>query len=95
MGSDVTLVEYNEHLLARLDRDAGTLLAERFEEDGIRVLVEAHAERVEATDAGIRAAARSPARCWTPSGCSSRPVDGRASTGSDWSTSASRSRSGA
>jgi pyruvate/2-oxoglutarate dehydrogenase complex dihydrolipoamide dehydrogenase (E3) component len=29
MGSDVTLVEYNGNLLARLDPDAGTLLAER------------------------------------------------------------------
>ena len=54
MGSEVTLVEYNEHLLARLDADAGTLLAERFEDDGIRVLVKAHSERVEAADAGIR-----------------------------------------
>ena len=54
MGAEVTLVEYHEHLLARLDPDAGTLLAERLEEDGIRVLVKAHAERVEATDAGIR-----------------------------------------
>jgi pyruvate/2-oxoglutarate dehydrogenase complex dihydrolipoamide dehydrogenase (E3) component len=54
MGSEVTLVENHEHLLARLDADAGTLLAERFEEDGIRVIVRAHSERVEATDAGIR-----------------------------------------
>jgi pyruvate/2-oxoglutarate dehydrogenase complex dihydrolipoamide dehydrogenase (E3) component len=43
MGSEVTLVENHEHLLA-----------ERFEEDGIRVIVRAHSERVEATDAGIR-----------------------------------------
>ena len=49
MGSEVTLVEHNAHLLARLDPDAGTLLAERFEEDGIRVLVEAEAERVESS----------------------------------------------
>jgi pyruvate/2-oxoglutarate dehydrogenase complex dihydrolipoamide dehydrogenase (E3) component len=54
MGCEVALVEYNAHLLARLDADAGTLLAERFEGDGIRVLVNAHSERVEATDAGIR-----------------------------------------
>ena len=45
MGSEVTLVEHNEHLLARLDPDAGTLLAERFEEDGIRVLVGTRRER--------------------------------------------------
>ena len=36
MGAEVTLVEHNPHLLARLDPDAGTLLAERFEADGIR-----------------------------------------------------------
>ena len=53
MGSEVTLVEHNGHLLARLDPDAGTLLAERFEEDGIRVFVETEAERVEAADTGI------------------------------------------
>ena len=44
MGSEVTLVEHNEHLLARLDADAGTLLAERFEQDGIRVLVGTRAD---------------------------------------------------
>ena len=54
MGSEVALVEHNAHLLARLDPDAGTLLAERFEEDGIRVLVSAQVERVEAAAAGIR-----------------------------------------
>jgi pyruvate/2-oxoglutarate dehydrogenase complex dihydrolipoamide dehydrogenase (E3) component len=54
MGSEVTLVEHNAHLLARLDPDAGTLLAERFEQDGIRVLVDARAESVESTGAGVR-----------------------------------------
>jgi len=54
MGSEVTLVEVNEHLLARLDPDAGTLLAERLEQDGIRVLVGTRATRVEASTAGMR-----------------------------------------
>jgi pyruvate/2-oxoglutarate dehydrogenase complex dihydrolipoamide dehydrogenase (E3) component len=54
MGSDVTLVEHNDHLLPRLDRDAGALLAERFEEDGIRVLLGSKAESVTAMTAGIR-----------------------------------------
>ncbi len=54
MGSEVTLVEHNAHVLARLDADAGTLLAERFEEDGIRVLVDARVESVESTGAGVR-----------------------------------------
>ena len=56
MSAQVTLVEHNAHLLARLDSDAGALLAEQFEADGIRVLVETRVERVEATGgAGIRA----------------------------------------
>ena len=56
MGAQVTLVEHNAHLLARLDSDAGALLAEQFEADGIRVLVETRVERVEATGgAGMRA----------------------------------------
>jgi pyruvate/2-oxoglutarate dehydrogenase complex dihydrolipoamide dehydrogenase (E3) component len=55
MGAHVTLVEHNPHLLARLDPDAGRLVAERFEDDGIRVLVEARVERVEANGAGVRA----------------------------------------
>lgn len=54
MGSDVTLAEVNEHLLARLDSAAGTLLQERLEEDGVRVLVRARAERAERTEAGVR-----------------------------------------
>jgi pyruvate/2-oxoglutarate dehydrogenase complex dihydrolipoamide dehydrogenase (E3) component len=59
MGSEVTLVEHNEHLLARLDEDAGALLAERFEEDGIRVLVGARAAGVEPTSPGVRVALES------------------------------------
>jgi pyruvate/2-oxoglutarate dehydrogenase complex dihydrolipoamide dehydrogenase (E3) component len=54
MGVDVTLVESNGHLLARLDPDAGELLAERLEQDGIRVLVRAEAARVEPSESGIR-----------------------------------------
>jgi pyruvate/2-oxoglutarate dehydrogenase complex dihydrolipoamide dehydrogenase (E3) component len=54
MGSEVTLVEYHDRVLARLDADAGTLLGERLEEDGIRVLVNAHAEQAEPGGAGIR-----------------------------------------
>jgi pyruvate/2-oxoglutarate dehydrogenase complex dihydrolipoamide dehydrogenase (E3) component len=53
MGSEVTLIEYNDHLLARLDPDAGTLLAERLEEDGIRVLVRMQATSVEPSAPGV------------------------------------------
>jgi pyruvate/2-oxoglutarate dehydrogenase complex dihydrolipoamide dehydrogenase (E3) component len=54
MGSEVTLVEHNAHLLARLDPDAGNLLAARFEEDGIHVLLGSKAEHVERLSNGIR-----------------------------------------
>jgi len=54
MGADVTIVEYHDRILARLDRDAGTLLRERFEQEGIRVLVNSNSERVEETGFGLR-----------------------------------------
>ncbi len=54
MGACVTLVENSDHLLSRLDADAGTLLAERFAQDGIRVLVENRADSVEAVVDGAR-----------------------------------------
>jgi pyruvate/2-oxoglutarate dehydrogenase complex dihydrolipoamide dehydrogenase (E3) component len=56
MGSDVTVLERNEHLLARLDREAGELLAQRFDEDGIRVVVGGGVERIEKVDGGVRLA---------------------------------------
>jgi pyruvate/2-oxoglutarate dehydrogenase complex dihydrolipoamide dehydrogenase (E3) component len=54
LGAAVTLIERGAHLLARLDPEAGTRLAELLEEEGIRVLVSATAERVERSRAGIR-----------------------------------------
>jgi pyruvate/2-oxoglutarate dehydrogenase complex dihydrolipoamide dehydrogenase (E3) component len=54
MGSDVTLVERNEHLLARLDREAGELLAQRLDGEGIRVVVGVEVQRVTAVDGGAR-----------------------------------------
>jgi pyruvate/2-oxoglutarate dehydrogenase complex dihydrolipoamide dehydrogenase (E3) component len=54
MGARVTVVESNSHLLARIDPEAGELLRERLEEEGIRVAVEAKAARAEATESGCR-----------------------------------------
>jgi pyruvate/2-oxoglutarate dehydrogenase complex dihydrolipoamide dehydrogenase (E3) component len=54
VGSDVTLVENHDRPLARLDADAGALLRTRFEAEGIRVLVEAHAQRAEPDGNGMR-----------------------------------------
>jgi pyruvate/2-oxoglutarate dehydrogenase complex dihydrolipoamide dehydrogenase (E3) component len=54
IGAEVILVEYHDRVLARLDPDAGALLRSRFEEEGIRVLVEAHAEHAEPGGKGAR-----------------------------------------
>jgi pyruvate/2-oxoglutarate dehydrogenase complex dihydrolipoamide dehydrogenase (E3) component len=54
MGAEVTIVEYHDRILSRLDPDAGTLLRERFEQEGIRVLVNATSERAETTASGSR-----------------------------------------
>lgn len=54
MGARVTVVEHNDRILARLDPDAGALLAERFEQEGIALRVGVRAQRVEATSAGLR-----------------------------------------
>jgi pyruvate/2-oxoglutarate dehydrogenase complex dihydrolipoamide dehydrogenase (E3) component len=54
LGASVTVVEPSEHLLSKLDAEAGDLLRERFEEEGIAVVVEARAERVEAGGPGVR-----------------------------------------
>jgi pyruvate/2-oxoglutarate dehydrogenase complex dihydrolipoamide dehydrogenase (E3) component len=54
LGSRTTLVESSPHVLARVDAEAGELLRERFEAEGITVVVEARAERVEPTETGMR-----------------------------------------
>jgi pyruvate/2-oxoglutarate dehydrogenase complex dihydrolipoamide dehydrogenase (E3) component len=54
LGAEVTIVEHNGHVLPRLDPDAGELLAARFVQDGIRVLLGAQAMAVEATAGGVR-----------------------------------------
>ena len=54
MGSDVTLVEHNARLLPRLDADAGELLRERLEDEGIEVLASTGAEAAEHGPTGIR-----------------------------------------
>ena len=54
LGTAVTVIEHNGHLLPRVDAEAGTLLAERFDQDGIHVLVETQVFGVEAVSSGIR-----------------------------------------
>ena len=54
LGSRVTILESHDRLLARLDPVAGTLLGERFEEEGIDLRVEVQAKRVSIADDEIR-----------------------------------------
>jgi len=54
MGTRVTIVESSDRILSKLDPEAGTLLRQRFEEEGIDVRVEVRAEHVEAADTGVR-----------------------------------------
>lgn len=54
MGARVTIVEKYDRILSKVDREAGTLLGERFREEGIEIRVEVEAERVEAMDNGLR-----------------------------------------
>jgi pyruvate/2-oxoglutarate dehydrogenase complex dihydrolipoamide dehydrogenase (E3) component len=53
-GSRVALVQSGDHLLPRVDREAGDLLARVFEEEGIDVRLNGGAERVERSDGGVR-----------------------------------------
>jgi pyruvate/2-oxoglutarate dehydrogenase complex dihydrolipoamide dehydrogenase (E3) component len=54
LGSSVTVLESSPHLLAKVDAEAGELLRERFEEEGIEVRVGVRAERVEPLDGRVR-----------------------------------------
>jgi pyruvate/2-oxoglutarate dehydrogenase complex dihydrolipoamide dehydrogenase (E3) component len=54
LGATVTILESSPHLLARVDAEAGELLRERFEGEGIDVRVDVKAERVERVDNGAR-----------------------------------------
>ena len=53
-GAQVTIVDGNAHLLGRVDREAGDLLAERLSEEGVDIRRRAKVERVESTGAGVR-----------------------------------------
>jgi len=55
MGSHVAIVEASDHILSRLDPDAGELLRERFEQEGIDVRVGVQAKSVEPSGAGLSA----------------------------------------
>ncbi len=54
MGASVAIVESHDRILSRIDADAGALLRERFEDEGIDVRVGVEARRVEAVEGGLR-----------------------------------------
>ncbi len=54
LGARVTLLAPSPHLLARLDPEAGEILRERFEDEGIDVRLGVRAERVEQSGDGSR-----------------------------------------
>jgi pyruvate/2-oxoglutarate dehydrogenase complex dihydrolipoamide dehydrogenase (E3) component len=53
MGARVTVVDPNDHLLPRLDREAGALLQTAFGNEGIELRLGARAEHVEKNGAGL------------------------------------------
>ncbi|GMR11932.1 MAG: mercuric reductase [Gemmatimonadota bacterium] len=53
-GAEVSIVDLADHLIPREDHDVTETLAEVFEQEGIRLHLGARAERIEATDAGVR-----------------------------------------
>ena len=47
LGAHVTIVQSGDHILPRVDRDAGDLLGEAFREEGIELCLDARARKVE------------------------------------------------
>jgi pyruvate/2-oxoglutarate dehydrogenase complex dihydrolipoamide dehydrogenase (E3) component len=54
LGSEVTVVQSSSQLVPHVDAEAGELLQTRLEEEGIRVVLDARAERAEARPNGAR-----------------------------------------
>jgi pyruvate/2-oxoglutarate dehydrogenase complex dihydrolipoamide dehydrogenase (E3) component len=54
LGTKVTLVQSTDHILPRVDREAGDLLAELLEEEGVDIRLEARAKSVEGSNGSIR-----------------------------------------
>lgn len=52
LGSEVTLIHKNDHLLDREDADAAQVIQQRFLQEGVNVVLNRAVKRVEQTDAG-------------------------------------------
>jgi pyruvate/2-oxoglutarate dehydrogenase complex dihydrolipoamide dehydrogenase (E3) component len=55
MGARVTVIEGSEHLLARVDREAGALLGESLAQEGVDARTGTRVERIEPQAGGVRA----------------------------------------
>jgi pyruvate/2-oxoglutarate dehydrogenase complex dihydrolipoamide dehydrogenase (E3) component len=60
LGSDVTMIQRGDRLLAREDVDVSTEVAKIMGEDGLNLVFEAEAQSVEQTNGRIRLSARTP-----------------------------------
>ena len=54
LGTKVTLVQSGDHILPRVDREAGVLLADLLEREGVDIRLEARATSVERSNASVR-----------------------------------------
>ena len=73
LGTRITVVEAEDRVLPREERDASAIIARALEADGVQVRVGARLERVEPTSAGavLHLSSGDPIRssgCWWPSG---------------------------
>ena len=93
MGSRVSVVQSDDHLLPRVDREAGELLAEVLTDDGVHVLTGTKPAAVEGAEGASASRARGSSRSRSRGRTSSWPsAAGRMSRGSGSSTSRSPSR---
>ena len=53
-GSEVTIIDKSDHILAREDADAAKIVQEQFKKDGVKLLLNADTEKVEGTPDGVK-----------------------------------------
>lgn len=60
MGSEVTIVEFMDHILPNEDMDVSILLERSYAKRGMKVMTRSKTERIEKTDAGVKLHVTSP-----------------------------------
>ena len=93
-GSAVTIIQHGPQLVPREDEDIAIAIREILEDEGIAVLTDADATRVERRGGEIARERSATARSWAPT-CWSRPAGGPTPTTSGWTRRASRLTSAA